>query len=80
MGVAFRIAISKDPVNENIVSFLDNWSTASTCASDASDIANIADADLDSMSTPYGLHVHVLEQSLYTDSIQYPNGIRIRRR
>ena len=75
----FGKAIAKGPVNANIVSFLDNWSSASTCASDTSDIANMADADIDCMSTPYGLRADVLEQTLYVESFQYPNGIRYRR-
>ena len=44
-AVAGRVLVELPSDSGAIVSFLDNWSTASTVESDANDIANIADAD-----------------------------------
>lgn len=76
MGTAFGNIIAKAPVNDKIVSFLDNWSSATTCASGTSDIANVADADVEYMSIRYGTHVYGSQRTLYIDSFEYPNGIR----
>ena len=50
MGTAAGRILVEVP-SASIVSFLDDWSIASTAESDANDIANIADAD-DALANP----------------------------
>lgn len=69
MGAAVGKALVKAPVKNEIVIFLDDWSSVPSCGSDPGDIANMADADTAVTNRRYCAHdMH----SLYKESLDYP--------
>ena len=68
MGAVAGRALSKVIVRENIIRALDDWSTASTFSTDASDVANMADTDFLTMNIPFC--ASVLNVFLYRDSLE----------
>ena len=69
MGATAGRALSKVIVRENIVRALDDWSTASTFSTDASDVANMANADFCTLNEE--LYVMKLQnRMLYRDSLE----------
>ena len=67
MGSAAGRLLAEVP-SDAIVSFLDNWSIATTAESDANDIANIADAD-SAFCNPSRSHVIIIEYGGWCDDV-----------
>lgn len=73
MGAAVGGALLKAPVTDSIVSFLDDWSSAATCAADSNDIANITDAEIALTNRRIDLYsARVFDDILYMESLDYP--------
>lgn len=68
MGAVVAKALAETAVSDKIVLFLDEWSTAATCDTNANDIANMADADISMMNVPWS--AYVLNSTLYVDSME----------